>query len=144
MSIYFKTHEFDCHDGTPYPMAWVGDRLAALCSQLDPIREALALPLKVVSGYRTLSYNTSIVGAKLSQHVEGKAADIQPICPLEQRAAEVERSHQLVLTMIGNAGLPLVGGLGYYPGKWIHVDIRDKVNGHVTRWVGAGIGSEVS
>jgi zinc D-Ala-D-Ala carboxypeptidase len=52
--------------------------LRALCAAvLDPLREALAMPIKVNSGYRSPALNTRIGGASKSQHVEGKAADIQ-------------------------------------------------------------------
>jgi hypothetical protein len=52
--------------------------LRALCtSVLDPLRDALGGPIKVSSGYRGPTLNTLIHGAKRSQHVEGKAADIQ-------------------------------------------------------------------
>jgi hypothetical protein len=52
--------------------------LRALCTAvLDPLREAIGSPIKVNSGYRGPALNTHIGGAKKSQHVEGKAADLQ-------------------------------------------------------------------
>lgn len=52
--------------------------LRALCTAvLDPLREAIGGPIKVSSGYRGPALNRHIGGAKKSQHLEGKAADIQ-------------------------------------------------------------------
>jgi hypothetical protein len=53
--------------------------LRALCiAVLDPLREALGMSIRVNSGYRSPALNARIGGAaKKSQHMEGKAADIQ-------------------------------------------------------------------
>src|SRR5262245_45771783 len=60
------------------PAGQEGDHLRALCTVvLDPLREAVGIPIKVNSGYRSPALNTRIGGATGSQHVEGKAADIQ-------------------------------------------------------------------
>jgi hypothetical protein len=54
------------------------DNLRALCTKiLDPLRDAIGGPIKVSSGYRGPELNALIHGAKRSQHLEGKAADIQ-------------------------------------------------------------------
>ncbi len=54
------------------------ENLRALCSKvLDPLREAVGAPIKVNSGYRGPELNARIGGARKSQHMEGKAADIQ-------------------------------------------------------------------
>lgn len=46
---------------------------------LDPIRESWGRPIKVTSGYRCFLLNQLVGGSKTSQHMNGKAADIQPI-----------------------------------------------------------------
>ena len=52
--------------------------LRALCAAvLDPLRESLAQPVKVNSGYRSPELNRRIRGAEDSQHVQGMAADLQ-------------------------------------------------------------------
>jgi hypothetical protein len=52
--------------------------LEALCTNiLDPLRAAIGVPIRVGSGYRSPDLNALIHGAKSSQHLEGKAADIQ-------------------------------------------------------------------
>jgi len=54
------------------------EHLQALCAAvLDPLREAIGSAIKVNSGYRSPALNRRIGGAPTSQHVEGKAADIQ-------------------------------------------------------------------
>ncbi len=142
---FFKVSEFDCHDGSPYPTAWVPLRLAKLVGVLDLIRERWGGPLVVVSGYRTIDYNRKIGGAKLSQHCEGRAADIRPRPSSSQSGSERCRSlHALILRMWNTGELPDLGGLGVYP-EWVHVDVRDRVpSGHLAEWTGAGIGSEVT
>jgi len=51
--------------------------LTNLCEHiLEPIRKGLARPIHISSGYRCEALNKAIGGAKTSQHIEGKAADI--------------------------------------------------------------------
>lgn len=139
---YFHESEFACHDGTPYPSEWLENRLAALISQLDAIRIAWKGPLRVVSGYRTPAHNAAIGGAGASQHMEGRAADIAPHAVAGVMEAQCRELHALILRMMAQSSLPLIGGLGVYPG-WVHVDVRPKpTGGHVAQWHGQGIGSE--
>jgi len=59
------------------PSAEVVKNLRELCNQvLEPLREKLAKPVKVTSGYRSEKLNKLIGGAKNSQHCKGEAADI--------------------------------------------------------------------
>lgn len=54
------------------------ENLTALCHQLlEPLRADLDRPIKITSGYRCEKLNKLIGGAKNSQHIEGKAADIR-------------------------------------------------------------------
>jgi uncharacterized protein YcbK (DUF882 family) len=66
-------------EGIPnQPTAAEIDCLRTLCvAILDPLREAIARPIKVNSGYRGPALNRRIGGATNSQHAQGKAADIQ-------------------------------------------------------------------
>lgn len=137
-SQYFSAHEFDCHDGSEYPSEH-HDRLQLLVTTLDAIRAKWGGPIKVVSGYRTPEYNRKVGGAKASQHVEGRAADIKPIGGGPNAVAQLGA---LVRTMLAGDLLPHLGGLGMYP-RWVHIDVRPRpANGHVARWDGGGIGSE--
>ncbi len=47
-----------------------------LVNKLEDLRTAIGLPIKITSGYRSKDYNTRVGGAKDSQHLYGKAADI--------------------------------------------------------------------
>ncbi len=52
--------------------------LAYLCgTTLQPIRDVLGVPLRIISGYRYPSLNSKIGGSKSSQHMHGQAADVQ-------------------------------------------------------------------
>lgn len=52
---------------------------------LDPIRSLYAKPIYVNSGFRSATLNKVIGGAKYSQHMEGKAADITAGNPKENK-----------------------------------------------------------
>ena len=43
---------------------------------LEPLRQALGLPIKVNSGYRCQLVNNLVLGRENSQHLKGEAADI--------------------------------------------------------------------
>ena len=142
---FFTIEEMTCKDRkrTPYPAGWAVTRLAELFETLDEIRYAWGGPLTVVSGYRTPEYNAKLASkssgvANNSQHVQGRAADISPTKPTRER---VEALWNLVRSMWHHGKLPLLGGLGVYPG-WIHVDTRPHLPGHLIQWTGAGFGSE--
>ena len=118
----FKVRELRCRDGTDTVMA---DE--ALTVVLQCIREHFGRAVTITSGYRTPAHNAAVGGAKNSQHLYGRAADIrvQGVC-VEEVAAYAERL------------MPDWGGVGRYPVKagratgWVHVDTRaDKA-----RWRG--------
>jgi uncharacterized protein YcbK (DUF882 family) len=132
----FSLHEFACQDGTPYPQEWITDRLRVICAGLEVVREAWGGPLRVISGFRTVEYNEarrrqSAGVAKNSQHIYGRAADV---APLFATPSEVDRLHRLTLSLYRDGKLPMLGGLGIYPG-WIHFDIRPNT-GHLAQWIG--------
>lgn len=112
---HFTWREFACHNGTPVPpeyQAYARD----LAEQLEVIREAVGFPLEVISAYRTPMYNRSIKGAKRSQHMLCKAADIRcAAVPPSVIYAKIEQLHV--------AGKIMQGGLGIYD-KFVHYDIR--------------------
>ena len=83
LSPHFKLQEFTASatarrhglDNTPPPEAV--ENLKALCVHtLEPLREALGLPIVITSGYRTKALNKLLVcHSKKSQHMSGEAAD---------------------------------------------------------------------
>ncbi len=129
----FDSHEFDCHDDTPYPTDWVSGRLVPLCETLQVLRDALARPISIISGYRSPSWNAKVGGADHSQHPQGRAADIRVG---GMKPAEV---HAKVLELHTAGKLPHLGGLGQYL-TFCHLDVRPREPGdRLKRWRGAGV-----
>jgi len=117
ITSHFNLEEFACHDGTPYPKEWIESRLRPLCEQLELIRYLFGgKPISISSGYRTEIHNQKVGGAKNSQHVQGRAADIKiQDVPARQVA-------QKILAAIHNKKLG-IHGLGSYA-TFTHVDVR--------------------
>lgn len=118
----FTVREFRCRDGSDVVM--IDESLVVL---LQCIREHFGKPITITSGYRTATHNTAVGGAKSSQHLLGRAADIQVQgVSVEDVAAYAESL------------MPAWGGVGRYPVKagrakgWVHVDTRP----NKSRWVG--------
>lgn len=110
----------------PYPPDWIDERLRPLCALLEELRRALGgKAILVISGYRDPAYNRAIGGARASQHMQGRAADIVVA------GVRPVRVHQ-VATALHDGGTR-VPGLGLYPG-FVHVDVRE---GKVARWTGS-------
>ena len=124
---HFTSTEFGCKDGTAYPPAWITSRLRPLCVALEVLRGAIGKPITILSGFRTEAYNRRIGGARASQHVEGRAADI--VVP-GLTAAKV---HAVVLALHAE-GKIAIGGLGAYP-NFTHVDVRPAAK--LARWGGS-------
>ena len=110
----FNTREFRCRDGSDTIM--VDQALPVL---LQAIREHFGRAVVITSGYRTAAHNAAVGGSKSSQHLLGRAADIQVAdTPVEDVAAYAESL------------MPTWGGVGRYPVKagrtkgWVHVDTR--------------------
>ena len=110
----FTVREFRCRDGSDVVM--IDESLVVL---LQCIREHFGKPITITSGYRTAAHNAAVGGAKSSQHLLGRAADIQVQgVSVEDVAAYAESL------------MPGWGGVGRYPVKagrakgWVHVDTR--------------------
>lgn len=112
----FTVREFRCRDGSDTIM--VDQALPVL---LQAIREHFGKAVTITSGYRTGTHNTAVGGSKSSQHLLGKAADIQVADTTVEAVAAYAESL-----------LPGWGGVGRYPVKagrakgWVHVDTRAK------------------
>jgi len=103
LSAHFSRREFDCHDGSranPDP---------ALIACLERLRALIGKPISIVSGYRSESWNARVGGAKNSQHLYNRAADI----PSNLRVS-VEQAAHAGFTGIGHTDAGIV----------VHVDVR--------------------
>jgi uncharacterized protein YcbK (DUF882 family) len=99
------------------------DLLAVLCGvQAWLGREGRVAPLRIFSGYRSLTTNRQTEGAALdSRHLLGKAADIAMDGVTNVKLAGIA-------SVLGR------GGTGFYPGRsFVHVDVGDE-----RIWIGAG------
>ena len=107
LSKNFKVREFACSDGSD-PL-FVDSELVAI---LQKIRSHFGKPVKINSAYRTPGRNKAVGGTAYSQHLYGRAADIQinGVSP-EKIAAYAE-------TLLKNRG-----GIGIY-GSFVHIDTR--------------------
>lgn len=115
--------------GAPYPPEWVQGRLRPLCEALEVIRAALGgRAVKVGSGYRDEAYNKAIGGARASQHMAGRAADVTVA------GVNARNVHNVVLSLCMEGKLPMVKGLGRYE-KFTHVDVRPGTK--LVRWSGS-------
>jgi hypothetical protein len=91
-------------------------RLVTLCTAaMEPIREALGVPIRITSGYRSQAVNSKIGGASASQHKIGEAADFVPVgypggieAAMAALAAEV-RAGRLVVDQL----IAYTGGAGF-------------------------------
>ena len=114
LSPAFKVREFRCRDGSDAIMIDL-----TLVVLLQAIREHFGKPVTITSGYRTAAHNTAVGGAKSSQHLLGRAADIQ-----------VQDTDPLAVAAYAESLMPGWGGVGRYPVKpgrakgWVHVDTR--------------------
>lgn len=124
---HFDTDEFAqrAWSGGPrveYPTKWIKERLTPLCLALEVLRDELGgKGVHILSGYRSEAFNRSIKGARLSQHVQGRAADIRV------SGVPADRVHAVALQLILDGRIPQVRGLGRYD-SFTHLDVRPTVS----------------
>ena len=119
----FKLAEFRCRDGS-LPEGELLVNCQELADNLQVLRDYIGKPITIISGYRPPEYNKKIGGAKKSQHLLARAADIKV---KGMAPAEV---HATVLKLI-KGGKMKQGGLGKYS-TFVHYDTR----GSAARWSG--------
>ena len=122
----FNSSEFKCPIGGEVPPDLLPN-LQSLAHSLQALRDALGRPITIISGYRSPEYNKKIDGAKLSQHMFARAADIKVhgMTPVEV--------HRAVEGLIADGRMGQ-GGLGLYK-TFVHYDVR----GGRARWFGDGV-----
>lgn len=116
-SLHISWGELSCKDGTPYPIEFIKDgRVIELVVMFERIRALVGGPLIINSAYRTVTYNRKVGGSPKSQHLFGKALDIQP-----PKNMSVALFHAALRTNVQELG---IRGLGKYK-TFVHCDIRD-------------------
>jgi len=122
----FSLSEFRCRDGSDVPEEMM-DHVKELAENLQVLRDFIQRPIIVISGYRSPKYNRKIGGARRSQHMLAKAADIvvRGMTPDEVKA---------IIVQLIKEGKMKKGGIGLYT-TFTHYDVR----GANRRWYGTGI-----
>ena len=113
----FNLSELQCNCGCKMPPKVLGNVLV-LAEQLQVLRDALNTPIHITNAYRCVTHNRDVGGAKNSQHLLGKAADIQ-IEHLTSR--EISTTIEIFI----DEGIMKQGGLATYE-TFVHYDIRGK------------------
>lgn len=122
----FNINEFKCKDGSTVPDEYI-ENVKLLAKNLQVLRDKIDRPITVISGYRSPEYNKKIGGAKRSQHMVAKAADIivNGMSPTEVK--------DIIVSLI-KSGEMHPGGIGLYQ-TFTHYDVR----GANRRWYGSGM-----
>lgn len=88
---------------------------------LQELRDIIGKPIIVNSGFRCAKHNQAVGGSPRSQHLFGKAADIQSPGMLPLEIAEIAKYIDVFTE----------GGIGLYTKQgFIHLDVR----GYPARW----------
>jgi len=143
VSAHFQVSEWE--GVAQYPVAWLEDRLVPLARALERIREhfdGASITIGAAGGYRPPAANAKIGGAKKSQHLEGRAADIR-VKGVSAKAVYAAAKAMYTRRVID------IGGLGYYPelpvstkdprGRraFVHIDVRPHAPGaRLVTWTG--------
>lgn len=111
----FRVREFACTDGSD-PI-FIDSNLVVV---LQKIRNHFGKAVKITSAYRTPSKNKAVGGETYSQHLYGRAADIQVSGVSPSKVAAYAETL-----------LPKSGGIGTYR-TFTHIDVRSAK----ARWKG--------
>lgn len=117
----FNLSEFQCKCGCDMP-EFVKKNIEELAKDLQVIRDKVGVGFTPNSAYRCTDHNASIGGVKTSQHLKGKAADINI------KGIEPSEVADLVEDLMKTEAITK-GGVGRY-NSFTHVDIR----GTNARW----------
>jgi zinc D-Ala-D-Ala carboxypeptidase len=88
---------------------------------LQPLRQALGLPIKITSGYRSDALNKLIGGSKRSQHCKGQAADIQ-------FKIDGIMDNKIIWDKVIELGLPFDQMINEFEYSWIHISYNEEHN----------------
>ena len=84
----FNMSEMEYYDKVPANLL---DEAKEVLTNLQVLRDALGVPLSIMSGYRSPERNASVGGATKSQHMQGNAVDVQckAKTPLEKPSRKI-------------------------------------------------------
>lgn len=119
----FDINEFACKDGTAVPDKYI-QNVQKLADNLQVLREYIAKPIRINSGYRSIRHNTDVGGKPNSMHLEAKAADIVV-------AGITPKKLKTIIEQLIAEGRMHDGGIGLYK-TFVHYDI-----GKSRRWFGS-------
>ena len=108
------------------PSEEVKENLEKLCiNVLQPLRDIIKSSIKVTCGYRCLRVNEGVGGARTSQHLEGKAADIEYYIGNEENNLLLAQA--VLLNNIPFDQMILEFGTKKNP-SWVHVSYNEGKN----------------
>lgn len=108
VSEHFKLREFECNDNSRVVI--LNDELVAV---LEKARRHFGKAIKINSGYRTVTYNSSLKNSSpKSQHTHGNAADIA-----------VSGVKPIDVYNYFSTTYPSTYGVGIY-NTFVHIDVR--------------------
>ena len=111
----FSKSEFECKDGSEMPND-VFENIKVLAEQMQVLRDELGVPIHLTSAYRSPSHNRKAGGKSNSQHLYGKACDMQV-------KGMSPKKVYLTIERLIKEGKMLQGGLGLY-NTFVHYDWR--------------------
>jgi len=82
----------------------------------DMARSVTGIPLTITSAYRNESYNAAVGGRPRSAHKRNEALDLIPA------GGKIDELWRALLAL--RKGGAFKGGLGYYAGRFVHIDTR--------------------
>ena len=107
ISEHFSRREFACKCG-----CWFDTVDTETLQLLENIRNHFDAPITITSGCRCETYNKKVGGKKSSQHLRGRAADIQ-----------IEGHSPIAVSEYAEYLMPDWGGVGRY-NTFTHIDTR--------------------
>lgn len=102
---HFKSFEFDSPDSPGSGLLMDQDFI----KRLDSMRDAMGMPVTVVSGFRTYAHNAAVGGEPNSAHIRGYAVDL---------AAIGSSTRSAIVTAAAKAGFTRIG-IG---SSFVHID----------------------
>lgn len=101
---------------TPVPAALVPKARILVQNVLQPIRDEIQRPMRILSAYRSKALNRAVKGSVTSQHVRMEAADFT--------ASNLRSAWLQILQMAAEGRLTGAGQMIYYPARgFIHVAV---------------------